>query len=350
MTSREAVDVGAHTAEARRATGCVLAAHTALLAVGCVAPPPPPSVIVAPPPAASIAPTVAAVASAAPARAPAPVDPAADQDAIALAGAVCPAAIQHHQGKVRVGCRACPPFDGAPPDGQIAVDPRTFFPIEKLYRGAFSRAGADEVAAVFEGCEPHAANYGGTLFAEKTATGYRALTYASGLHPASCEVYHRKDERDVLVCTWSDAHQSTAFTEILYYDLTHARVDDPLKGWHALVTVSRNDYSVCWGISPESGVTQGRVLGFRIEDRNGDGVPDVVVEVAHRHTPYSPGMAKVVEKRCAAEQVKKPDDAPVIDVPKLLGKPLPETLEFLGDPGGFRPSPRTAATLKKLGG
>jgi hypothetical protein len=334
-------------------TWAILAAHTVLLALGCAGPPPPPApppITVAPPPAPSAAPTAARAASAAPARAYAPIDPAADQDKLALVGALCPAAIQHREGKVRVGCRTCPPFDGSPPDGEVRVDPETFLPLEKLYRGAFSRAGADEVAAVFEGCEPHAANYGGTLFAEKTATGYRTITYASGLHPASCEVYHRPDERDVLVCSWSDAHQSTGFTQILYYDLTQAKTDDPLAGWNRLVTVSDNSYSVCWGVSPEGGVTQGSVLGFRIEDRNGDRVPDVVVEVMHRNTPYSPAMDKAIKKKCAEEQAKKPDDAPIIDVPKLLGKPIKETLEFLGDQKGFKPAPRTAPALKKFGG
>lgn len=329
----------------------LLAVPAVLLAIGCPAPPPPPppSVVVEPPPAPTIVPAASATASAAPVRAPAPIDPAADKDKLAVVRALCPAAIQHHEGKVRVGCRACPPFEDAPPDGEVAVDPESFFPLLQLYRGAFSKPGADEVAAVFDGCEPHAANYGGTVFAEKTPTGYRMITYASGLHPASCEVYHRPDKRDLLVCQWSDAHQSTGFMQVLSYDLTQAKADDPLTGWKQLVTVSDNSYSVCWGVSPEAGVMQGRVLGFRFEDRNGDKVPDVVVDIEHRTTPYSPALDKAIQKKCAEAQAKNPDNTS-IDVPKLLGKPQKETLELFGGLQGFKPSPRTAALLKKLGG
>ncbi|APR78536.1 Hypothetical protein A7982_03883 [Minicystis rosea] len=324
-------------------TQLVAGASLAAIALRCASPPPPIAVAPAPPP--SAAPTATATASAAVSLPPqAPIDPAADQEKLALVTSICRAAIQHHEGKVRVGCRACPPFEGddAKPDGRVAIDPPHLFPVEELYRGSFSRPGADEVAAVFEGCEPHAANYGGTLFAEKTESGYRMITYASGLHPASCRVYRRKDGRDVLVCRWSDAHQSTAFTQVFVYDLARATADDPLKGWDALATVSDNSYSVCWGIDPEGGIMQGSVIDFRFEDRNGDHVPDIVVDVMHRWTPYSAAVNKVIQKRCAEASAERPDDVPTIDVPKLLGEPAKATLELIADGQGFKPTAKTA--------
>lgn len=320
----------------------------AALALRC-APPPPPVIVEPAPPPPSATPTATATAAAAPPPQE-PIDPAADQDKLALVTSICPAAIQHREGKVRVGCRTCPPFEGdeAKPDGRVAIDPEQLFPVEALYRGSFSRPGADEIAAVFEGCEPHAGNYGGTLFAEKTSDGYRVITYASGLHPASCQTYRRKDRRDVLVCQWSDAHQSTAFTQVLVYDLARATADDPLKGWEKLAHVETNGYSVCWGVSPEVGVEQGKVLGFRFEDRNGDGVPDVVVEVLHKKTPYSAAIDKAIQRKCAEASARKPDDMPSIDVAALLGKPAKLTLEFLADGAGFKPTPKTAALLQHM--
>jgi hypothetical protein len=327
----------------------IAAAALALGALRCAAPPPP-AVTAAPPP--PPPPVVVVTASAAPVAAPAPVqepiDPAADATKLAVVRSLCDAAIKHDKDAVLVGCRSCPPFEGEERDGIVAIDPASFWPLESLVRGSFSRPGADEVAAIFEGCEPHAANYGGTLFAAKTATGYKAMTYASGLHPERCEPYRRKDGRDLLVCSWSDAHQSTAFTQVLAYDLTRAVPDDPLKGWSALATVSRNDYAVCWGVSPEVGVVQGKLLGYHFEDRNRDGVPDLVIEVLHRRTPLTPALDKRVLKACAEAQAKDPDDGR-IDVPALVGKPAKETLELIFDGQGFRPTTKTAAILKRLG-
>lgn len=322
----------------------ILAATLALGALCCAAPPPPVITPLPPPP-----PVVTARAAPAPAPVQEPIDPAADAAKLSVVRSLCKAAIKHDKDRVLVGCRSCPPFEGEGTDGIVAVDPPDFWPLETLVRGSFSRPGADEVAAIFEGCEPHAANYGGTLFATKTATGYAATTYASGLHPEHCETYRRKDGRDLLVCRWSDAHQSTAFTQVLAYDLTRATADDPLKGWSALATVSRNDYAVCWGVSPEVGVVQGKLLGFHFEDRNRDGLPDLVVDLTHRRTPLSPALDKRVQKACADAQAKNPDD-PRVDVPALVGEPAKETLELIFDGQGFRPTTKTAAILKRLGG
>src|SRR6187399_805168 len=85
-----------------------------------------------------------------------------------IAASVCAAALKHDAGKLRVGCRACPPFDSTSgPDGQIVVDPQQdFYEVEAVYLGSFTRTGAREAAAVMLGCEPHAGNFGGTLLVE----------------------------------------------------------------------------------------------------------------------------------------------------------------------------------------
>lgn len=322
-----------------------------LLEASCSAPPP------ATPPPATLAPqaapraTATAPAAPSPAAAQAPIDPAADADELAFARSICQAAVKHDRGKVRVGCQTCPPFDGKAeadqPDGRVAVDPEAFWAIEHLYHGAFVEPGADEVAAVFEGCEPHAMNFGGTLFARKTAAGYRAITYASAFHPASCQVYHRPDRRDELVCDWFDAHQTMGFTQILAYDAARATGDDPLKAWDALATVNDNSGGVCFGVSPDVGVKQGKVVGYRFEDRNGDHVPDLLVDVLHRATPYSAATAAAIQKKCR-EAAAAGREEPTMDVPALLGQPVKETLELLFDGERFKPTPKTAALIRRL--
>lgn len=321
------------------------------LLAACAAPTPPPApVVAAPPPATPTAATPpSAVASAPPAPPPAPpalpVDPAADRDKLAIVSAICPAAIKHEGGKVLVGCRTCPPFTDTPPDGRVAVDPPQFFPLESRYPGAFTRAGAEETAAVFQGCEPHAANYGGTQLVDKVAGGYRAGAYFSGVHPDSCQPYRRADGRDLLVCQWADAHQSIGTTSVFAYDFVASTPDDVEKGWKPLVTIHDNAAGACLGLSPELGLQQGRVLGFRFEDRNHDGRLDVAVDVEHRRTAHSAALEAKVARACKA---RGSDDAPPIDVTKLVGAPVKATLELLSDGKTFHPTAATARTLKAL--
>jgi hypothetical protein len=323
----------------------------ALLTIaGCGAPPTPaptsapeaiPSAVPVTPP--------SAAPSAAPQVAQAPIDPGADRDKLALVKSLCAAAIKHGDGKVRVGCRACPPFDGAagPPDGTVAIDPADFYPLELAVPGAFSKKGATEIAAVFQGCESHAENYGGTLLVEKTATGYRAGAYHSGVHPESCQAFRRADGRDLLVCQWSDAHQSMGFTRLFAFDFTLATADDVEKGWNDLVNVRDTSFQLCMGIDEKAGVDQGRVVGFRFEDRNGDGRLDLVVDVEHRHTAGSAALTAKIARACKAA-TPKDDEAPTVDAATLLGKPEKATLELLFDGASFKPTPATARLLKGL--
>ncbi|HYP75562.1 MAG TPA: hypothetical protein VER12_06400 [Polyangiaceae bacterium] len=114
--------------------------------------------------------------------------------------------------RVRVGCRTCPPFEGpaAISDGRIAVDGKDFFELELYVVGHFTAANAEQRLAVFKGCELPSSNRGGTLIAERTADKFRALRYFAGVRPQACEAYHRPDGRDLAVCEFTEAHQSSS--------------------------------------------------------------------------------------------------------------------------------------------
>jgi len=114
--------------------------------------------------------------------------------------------------RVRVGCRTCPPFEGpaAISDGRIAVDGKDFFELELYVIGHFTAANAEQRIAVFKGCELPSSNRGGTLVAERTADKFRALRYFAGVRPQACEAYHRPDGRDLAVCEFTEAHQSSS--------------------------------------------------------------------------------------------------------------------------------------------
>jgi hypothetical protein len=128
--------------------------------------------------------------------------------------------------RIHVGCRTCPPFEGpeAISDGRIAVDGADFFELELYLPGHFSAANADQRLAVFGGCEPHSSNFGGTLIGERNGDKFRALRYLSGLHPQTCQAYHRPDGIDLAVCEFSDAHQSISTDTLSVLDFS---VDPP---------------------------------------------------------------------------------------------------------------------------
>ncbi len=175
---------------------------------------------------------------------------------LAVAASVCAAAVQREGNVVRVGCRSCPPFDAAHgPDGRVAVldAPKApaaraadFFELEALFTGSFSRAGAKEAAAVFDGCEPHSHNWGGTLLAEWKGNAWSALSYRSGFRPASCVPFPQPGAHDVLVCSWASTHQGHTAWLLDTYDFTRGSSEEPELGWDRLLTLEDDSGASCW--------------------------------------------------------------------------------------------------------
>lgn len=140
--------------------------------------------------------------------------------------------------RIHVGCRTCPPFEGpqAQSDGRIAVDGKDFFELELFISGHFTAANADQRLAVFNGCEPHSANFGGTVIAERQGDKFRSLRYLSGLRPQTCQAYHRPDGRDLAVCEFGDTHQSISTDTLAVLDFA---VDPP--NLQTLLTFTNQD-------------------------------------------------------------------------------------------------------------
>jgi hypothetical protein len=142
---------------------------------------------------------------------------------------VCNVALHYETGgahRIHVGCRTCPPFEGAAAvsDGRIAVDGNDFYELELYLEGHFTAPEVDQRLAVFNGCEPHSANWGGTLIAERAGNKFRSLRYVSGLHPQTCQAYRRPDGSDLAVCEFGDTHQSISTDTLIVLDFA---VDPP---------------------------------------------------------------------------------------------------------------------------
>ncbi|NUP07351.1 MAG: hypothetical protein HOW73_14975 [Polyangiaceae bacterium] len=317
-------------------------------ALGCDAPPPTPHT----PPWPSPSARTVSETSGAPSASATAVDPLAER--LAIARSLCSPAIKRKDGDVLIGCRACPfNVDPGRPDSSVVVDPDEFWPIHALFHGSFSKPGAHEVAAIVKGCAQHGLDV--IVFAEQASGSWRAMTSLMGEVTERCDTYRRHDGRELLVCqsgvTWFDAHS----TYVTAYDLARATADDPSKARLDLVRVAQNAHAVCWALSQNDGVVQGRVLGFRFDDTDHDGQQDIVVDVTHRATPASASLEQVIENACAEARARngkrgnEPSPMPVpIDVAPLLGEPVKETLLFLFDGQEFLPTPKTAARLEHL--
>jgi hypothetical protein len=270
----------------------------------------------------------------------------ADREKFALAASVCAVAVKHDKGKVLVGCRQCPPFEDAAalPDGKVAVDPEPFYALEAVVRGSFSRPASQQAALVFEGCEPHSSNYGGTLLVDKTVDGWNAVHYASAFHPRDCKPYRRGDARDILVCRYLDAHQSTGTDSISTFNFSWVSLADPEKGWDPILSLSDDSSGACMGVPPW-GFSASNVVDYGFRDLNGDGKLDLFIQVRRSSVPHSKELQDRLTKACERQLQAHPDSMPVVKPSTFMPSPVTVTLEYLFDGTTFAP---TAGTDKRL--
>jgi hypothetical protein len=215
---------------------------------------------------------------------------------LAVAASVCAAAVQREGNAVRVGCRSCPPFDAAHgPDGRIAVLDATnatnatnaeLFELEAVFNGSFSKAGAMEAAAVFNGCEPHSDNWGGTLLVEWKGNAWSAASYRSGFHPLFCLPFPKPGAHDVLVCSWASTHQGHTAWMLDVYDFTRGSDEKPELGWDRLLTLQDDSAASCWD-DGDARVSVASLDELRLA-RSGSSPPRVLVAARYgeqRKTP-----------------------------------------------------------------
>jgi hypothetical protein len=266
------------------------------------------SVVLAPEPAATPSSTPPAPASASSAI---PTEllrnaTAEDRAKLDLASQICPAAIRknHEPGvpgqALRVGCRACPPFDKAPPDGKlpfVEADDRTVFELLQIFPGSFSKAGKQQAAVVIQGCEPSADpskqpgvptfDPGGTLLVEKEGPTWRALEYRSGFRPSHCMAFPRNGERSLLVCRLQGRRDNGAYAAIVSYDFA-----EPSGAMKTLVAMDSNEFSTCVGRGNKGNVVVGKIQQFSAEDIDKDGAVDLSVTVMFARTPAKPALCE----------------------------------------------------------
>lgn len=322
----------------------------ASLSLACADPPRP----IAPPHARSASPAVTTAPTSEPEapkepetteRPPLPKLDTPELDAqLAFLSSICaPAVKRDSSGAQRVGCMECI-YDSQqqnPFDGTVAMEPDTFFALQSLVYGSFTKAGADEAAASLDGCESHAENWGGTVLAERKAGAWSMARYDSGLHPDSCVAFRRGDDRDLLICRWVDGHQSYWHDQIFSYDFA---AGDLSKGWSEILTMEDDLVPHCGGPAGQA-VTSGRVEEYKLIDLDKDGDKDLQIVVSHRkgrvNTAYNNTCKKLFE---ALDK----EGAPPVDLGAVLGRPQISTLDLVFNGAIFVPTPKSQKLISSF--
>lgn len=234
---------------------------------------------------------------------------------------ICPNQVRTEKLKngTAFGCGGCPVFTsfaGQEPSKGNQPD----FELRKVLTGSFTHAGAKEVLAEFFGCEPHAANFGGTLILDQSGSKPKRVQWVAGTI-GLIRAYAVAGGRDLVLSQGGYTGQGESTGWVSTYDF--AKPDSAVQ---TLLTVEDDTGNAC-----TSGVVKvGYVSGLEFPDLNGDGKPDLRVTV-------KAGKAKVPAKfRGHCELDFKPPEVPSY------------TFDFIFMGRTFRVTPSTAAALKRV--
>lgn len=239
-----------------------------------------------------------------------------EKEALTLLEAVCGqgnVAVKGQGADKNFACKTCPSFiknEGLPAP----------FTLEKVVYGSFSEAGTREVLADFSGCEPHAANWGGSVLLRRSSRGWSMVTYESGLRSSDCLKFPSQNNRDFLVCLGGYVGMGYVYQSLQALEIGATQVKTDL-----LLRVSSN-VGTC---KPPFYDIQ--IVDWMARDRNNDGRPDLVIKVTEARETKATSTSESSE----CEERKLPN-------------PTIHQLTFLFDGQSFRPTPETAQLKLRL--
>jgi hypothetical protein len=174
--------------------------------------------------------------------------------------------------------------------------------------GSFSRASTEQRLLAMDGCEPHAANYGGLVLLTRQGEAFVLERYYSGLNPNECRAFRRSDGRDTLVCRHQDAHQGFAREMLAQWTLPDGELD--LEAGQVLLDLEDNSLSACWSELHDK-IASRQIR--RLEYVQVAGATELVVEVERREgevTPEYLQRCEEAERAFAAGILPDPARAP----------------------------------------
>jgi hypothetical protein len=126
-----------------------------------------------------------------------------------LLQAVCP-------GKIKTGADiSC---SGPCPEGTAFPGDDFTQNVTRVTRGHFLSASSDDALLALVGCESHSSNFGGSTLLTRQSGEWKQVWYKPGMVTDHCRKVVLRDQREVLVCERTDAHQGVLTRELYVID------------------------------------------------------------------------------------------------------------------------------------
>lgn len=307
------------------------------------------SVTIAPPP----APAASSASSAAPAEAaeakafsiPA-TPPGADPQKVLMASSICAAT---YLPSGAIGCRAPPPFDRPKrgPDGRLVLhegDPLEFCALYSIYHGSFTKPGAKQAVLSFGQCkDPDDDTWdsgfpGDAVLVEEINGRWHVVANELDVNADECHKARRADGRDILLCQSNFGAFGIGSIEYFFVlDFNEKEKHAHSFAWLPSTAGMTGCMKVEAGEPPApSGLVGLRVTGAKLAQRNGDGTPDLVVDVERARARPSPALDARLRDLCR----QGADDQ------KALPAPSKARLEFVSAGQRFAPTAKTRKLLE----
>jgi hypothetical protein len=139
------------------------------------------------------------------------------------------------------------------------------FHLDSVIYGSFTAPGVDEAMADFEGCEPHASGFGGSILLRKLHGRWAMVDYTPGLITSACRTYGLKTGRELLLCEGKDQHMDGGSQWISACDFSRQDTAQCQNVFGVLDTRVACGHSAVWS----------SINKAVLRDLNGDGMPDL---------------------------------------------------------------------------
>ena len=194
------------------------------------------------------------------------LEPVGEQRARRLLGALCaeePVRDEEHGWH----CSTCPVFTSQ-------AGKRGPLTLEQSVEGSFLKKGKKEIFATYRGCEPEHAAEGGAVIFRKHKGSWATWFQHPGLRAQQCLAFRSDKHRDRLVCRLRYVSDNQVIEKV---------VDAAGGGRYRLMARSTDNTGQC----PTHKFVSSYLKGWRREDLDGDGRPDLLVEKIQRYRPLN---------------------------------------------------------------
>jgi len=244
--------------------------------------------------------------------------------AASLLHAVCPGSAQPARGSIPgslPGCGVCPDYT-TNGDPQYRMHTGETFALRSVLYGSFTAPGVQEAIASFEGCEPHATEFGGSILLSKRDDSWLLVRYMQSLITTGCRAYHLWTGRDLLLCEGEDGHMDETSHEIFVCSFSSQNPPVCPAVFTVVDTRTACGTSAAWGSIDDAALL----------DPNGDRMPGLSLKITVGQGTYPANNGGSCLWPALHSSVRK------------------YKLDFWFQPktGSFAPAPRSRASVERL--